>query len=200
MEFTQDKLNQALANHDQDHDHFLQAAKRTPVNLEEWAVNMMVTNNRKSHLAAPLSPNTQALLRSGDSSIFTGSSPSRDTSVSRTPTSGEIPIVDGNATQTITEPHIQRVLSAEINGSNPRFSNQSPLERPSYPPRTSSTSVLSSGRPREHETYSQQTVMPIRPAPPSGPLPPPPTGSMRTTSRRQGMSSFSYPHGEGQPL
>ena len=160
----------------------------------------MVTNNRKSHLAAPLSPNTQALLRSGDSSIFNGSSPSRDNNMSKTPTSGEIPIADGNATQAFTEPHIQRVLSADMNGSNGRFSNQSPLERPVYPPRTSSTSVLASSRPRDQESYGQQTVMPIRPAPPSGPLPPPPTGSMRTISRRQGMSSFTYPHVEGQPL
>lgn len=40
------------------------AAKRTPVNLEEWAVSMMERHNRKSHLAPPLSPSTQNLLRS----------------------------------------------------------------------------------------------------------------------------------------
>ena len=191
-----------LTTFTQDHDHFLQAAKRTPVNLEEWAVNMMVTNNRKSHLTAPLSPSTQALLRSGDSSAFTGSSPSKDTTVSKTPTSGEIPIADGNAGQAYAEPHLQRVLSAEVNGSNGLFPNQSPLERPSYPPRTSSTSVVPTGRSREQESYSAQTVMPIRPAPPSGPLPPPPppAGSMRMSSRRQGLSGLAYPNGEGQPL
>lgn len=40
------------------------AAKRTPVNLEEWAVSMMERHNRRSHLAPPLSPNTQGLLKS----------------------------------------------------------------------------------------------------------------------------------------
>ncbi|KAJ5358061.1 hypothetical protein N7541_005219 [Penicillium brevicompactum] len=36
-----------------DKDAFLQAAKRTPVNLEEWAVSMMEQNNRKSYLGPP---------------------------------------------------------------------------------------------------------------------------------------------------
>lgn len=31
----------------------MQAAKRTPVNLEEWAVSMMEQNNRKSYLGPP---------------------------------------------------------------------------------------------------------------------------------------------------
>ena len=161
---------------------------------------MMVTNNRKSHLAAPLSPSTQALLRSGDSSAFSGSSPSKDTSTSKTPTSGEIPIADGNVGQAYVEPHLQRVLSAEVNGSNGLFPKQSPLERPTFPPRTSSTSVVPAGRSREQEGYPGHTVMPIRPAPPSGPLPPPPVGGMRMSSRRRGLSGLAYPNGEGQPL
>ncbi|CAG7927005.1 unnamed protein product [Penicillium olsonii] len=36
-----------------DKDAFLQAAKRTPVNLEEWAVSMMEQHNRKSYLGPP---------------------------------------------------------------------------------------------------------------------------------------------------
>ncbi|QIX00653.1 hypothetical protein AMS68_006170 [Peltaster fructicola] len=44
-------------------DPFLQAAKRTPVDLEAWAVGMMEKQNRKSHLAPQLSPSTAALLR-----------------------------------------------------------------------------------------------------------------------------------------
>ena len=35
----------------QEHDAFLQAAKRTPVDLEAWAVSMIEHNKRKSHLA-----------------------------------------------------------------------------------------------------------------------------------------------------
>ncbi|KAF2764858.1 mitogen-activated protein kinase [Teratosphaeria nubilosa] len=49
-----------------DTDPFLQAAKRTPVDLEQWAVSMMEKHNRKSHLAPQLSPSTKALLRGGD--------------------------------------------------------------------------------------------------------------------------------------
>lgn len=36
-----------------DRDNFLQAAKRTPVDLQEWAVSMMDRHNRKSYLAPP---------------------------------------------------------------------------------------------------------------------------------------------------
>jgi mitogen-activated protein kinase kinase len=36
-----------------DKDLFLQAAKRTPVDLQEWAVSMMERHNRKSYLAPP---------------------------------------------------------------------------------------------------------------------------------------------------
>ncbi|KAJ5613509.1 hypothetical protein N7528_007163 [Penicillium herquei] len=36
-----------------DKDAFLQAAKRTPVDLQEWAISMMERHNRKSYLAPP---------------------------------------------------------------------------------------------------------------------------------------------------
>lgn len=51
-----------------DADPFLQAAKRTPVDLRQWAVSMMEKQNRKSHLGPPLSPATKELLRSDDAS------------------------------------------------------------------------------------------------------------------------------------
>ncbi|MCJ1486189.1 MAP kinase kinase (MEK) [Schaereria dolodes] len=194
-----------------DYDHFLQAAKRTPVNLEEWAVQMMERHNRKSHLAPQLSPATQALLRGEPSS----SPLSKDNTNTKTPTSGDIPIADDQSQPYApNEPAIQRVLSAEVNGNNGMFPNQSPLERPSFPPRTSSTSVLSLGRTRDVENsisssgrssqpghFDPPVVMPIRPAPPpSGPLPQPPAGSMRSASRRQGMNGLSYTNGEGQQI
>ncbi|OAA61840.1 map kinase kinase ste7 [Niveomyces insectorum RCEF 264] len=69
-------------------DPFVQAAKRTPVDLREWAVGLMERDNRKSHLAPQLSPATQELLRSTDSPTFHG-----DDRTLQTPTSGEIPIV-----------------------------------------------------------------------------------------------------------
>lgn len=71
-----------------DTDPFLQAAKRTPVDLEAWAVSMMERHNRKSHLAPQLSPSTRALLRGTDTPSQSSASSTHD----RTPTSGDIPI------------------------------------------------------------------------------------------------------------
>jgi mitogen-activated protein kinase kinase len=67
-----------------DNDQFLQAAKRTPVDLEAWAVSMMERHNRRSHLAPQLSPSTRALLRGDDNASHA------------TPTAGEIPIASGS--------------------------------------------------------------------------------------------------------
>lgn len=58
----------------------MQAAKRTPVDLKEWACGLMDRDNRKSHLAPQLSPATQELLRGSDSPT-------------QTPTQGEIPVI-----------------------------------------------------------------------------------------------------------
>lgn len=46
-----------------DADPFLLAAKRTPVDLEAWAVSMMERHNRKSHLAPQASPSTSSTAR-----------------------------------------------------------------------------------------------------------------------------------------
>lgn len=78
----------------QDRDMFVQAAKRTPVDLREWAVGLMERDNRKSHLAPQLSPSTQALLRGDDSSPATGS---EDKAPSQTPTYGDIPIGESSS-------------------------------------------------------------------------------------------------------
>lgn len=53
-----------------DRDPFVQAAKRTPVDLKDWACGLMDRESRKSHLAPQLSPATQELLRSTDSPTF----------------------------------------------------------------------------------------------------------------------------------
>lgn len=142
----------------------------------------MERHNRKSHLAPQLSPATKALLRDSASS----SSPSHDASASsKTPTSGEIPIAgeDMKSSPASDIPAIKRGLSADVNGGI--YPTQAPVyDRPIFPPRTSSTSVLSTTtRPGTGDAFN----LPIRPAPPpSGPLPPPPTGSLRgSTSRRQ---------------
>ncbi|OJD09749.1 hypothetical protein AJ78_08948, partial [Emergomyces pasteurianus Ep9510] len=73
-----------------DKDAFLQAAKRTPVNLQEWAISMMEQHNRKSYLAPPA---PKAITRDGSRDSV---SHSRNAETSpRThfsPTSGEIPL------------------------------------------------------------------------------------------------------------
>ncbi|KAH6631198.1 kinase-like domain-containing protein [Chaetomium sp. MPI-SDFR-AT-0129] len=58
-----------------DRDLFVQAAKRTPVDLREWACGLMDRDNRKSHLAPQLSPATQELLRSSDSPTYAQQTP-----------------------------------------------------------------------------------------------------------------------------
>lgn len=192
----------------QDQDAFLQAAKRTPVDLEDWAVQMMERHNRKSHLAPQLSPSTQGLLR-GDSI----SSPSKESAASKTPTSGEIPIAgDGVKHSPASEqPAVSRVYPAEVNGAGLHSAPTSNFERQVFPPRTSSTfprdsrlrdqevhapPTFSQPRPKENEAFN----LPIRPAPPpSGPLPPPPPASSLRypTSRRPGTNGHSYGNNEG---
>lgn len=148
----------------QEKDHFVAAAKRTPVNLQEWAIGLMERENRKSHLAPQLSPSTQALLR-GDST----SSPSKESSassVSRTPTSGEIPIggeamkpspsTDTNSINTPLNSAGSRIKTPDTNGSSTYSSKSLGLERP-FPPRTSSNSLLP-GRTRESPSSSTAAV------------------------------------------
>lgn len=43
---------QCFSKQSQDHDAFLQAAKRTPVNIQEWAVSFLDENSRKAALEA----------------------------------------------------------------------------------------------------------------------------------------------------
>ncbi|KAJ9203008.1 hypothetical protein DTO207G8_1921 [Paecilomyces variotii] len=79
-----------------DKDAFLQAAKRTPVDLQEWAVSMMEKHNRKSYLAPPA---PKSLNRDGSrNSSSTPKPPGATTGTSShppshpTPTSGDIPL------------------------------------------------------------------------------------------------------------
>ena len=170
-------------------------------------MEMMQKANRKSHLQAPLSPATQALLRS-EGPFSGGHSPGRDTTNSKTPVSADVSTTTSTSTSISTapssydpEPGVQRVMSAEVNSAHGAngYSNQHAIQRPNYPPRTSSTSMIPNDKSRERERdrqpYIQPTVMPIRPAPPpGGPLPPPPG---RDGVPRRHM----YPYGqEGTPI
>ncbi|TKA61937.1 hypothetical protein B0A49_10956, partial [Cryomyces minteri] len=139
-------------------DPFLQAAKRTPVDLETWAVTMMERHNRKSHLAPQLSPATKALLRGQDES---------------TPASSRNP----SAASTITK---HTPTAADYGSRTPNGSSSTSSSRPLYPTRTGSAREVPS-------TYPTGNMMnlPIRPAPPpQAPLPMPPRkGDLQSSSR-----------------
>jgi mitogen-activated protein kinase kinase len=111
-------------------DPFLQAAKRTPVNLEAWAVSMMERHNRKSHLVPQLSPQTKQLLRSGgnpspsssssgDIPISTQSRAQRPSFPTRTSSAGNVPMA---AQQPLNLP----IRPAPPAGNQPRSARREP--------------------------------------------------------------------------
>ncbi|KAL2206046.1 kinase-like protein [Sarocladium strictum] len=156
-----------------DRDPFVQAAKRTPVDLREWAVGMMERDNRKSHLAPQLSPSTQELLRSGDSPIFP---PHHEDRSIQTPTSGEIPIA-GTGFMSPAEPLGHGNRSPTRNGSG-----RTPITpHPGLGQRSNTATSIpkASGYgnntvPTPSSANAATFSLPVRPAPPGGPLPPPP--------------------------
>lgn len=121
---------------------------------------MMERHNRKSHLAPQLSPSTQALLRGEGVS-----SPSKESSALKTPTSGEIPIGGGDdmkASPALDMCAVQHALPIEINGTNMYPTPPSSYERPLFPPRTSSSSAVQPSRSRESEIFGSLPTQ-IRP-------------------------------------
>ena len=180
----------------------MQAAKRTPVDLREWAVSLIEKDNRKSHLAPQLSPSTQQLLRSGDSP--TGgpySSNSPDYSLP-TPTSGDIPIGGGDVRSAVASPQYDS-RSPTKNGSSSLGRASSAPFHPGLPPRVSTTNSIpkvttfnvpdhtsTNGPSSANAATFATTTLPMRPAPPTGPLPPPPVPKkedvdLKKESRRQ---------------
>ncbi|KAH6713078.1 kinase-like domain-containing protein [Leptodontidium sp. 2 PMI_412] len=194
---------------------FVQAAKRTPVDLREWAVSLIEKDNRKSHLAPQLSPSTQQLLRSGDSPTGPYSSNSPDYSLP-TPTSGDIPIGGGDVRSAVTSPQYGD-RSPTKNGSSSLGRASGAPYHPGLPPRVSTTNSVpkvttlnapdhSSNGPSSANAVSfSTTTLPMRPAPPAGPLPPPPVPKkenadtdVKKESRRQatfgnGLYGSGYP-------
>lgn len=227
-----------------DKDSFLQAAKRTPVDLQEWAVSMMNQHNRKSYLLPPAPP---SLNRDGSYSAVTGTSNnSRTPSASTTgstkmvsPVSGEIPMMAIQSPprfgQTLTTPGLQTAqgitptgisqrspppplslqhLSLETdeaptNGQYARsnrlgFSSRDnipepasavePSSRPHFPPRTSSSSILQSNNASLTSRLPlQNSTLPARAPPPTGPLPPPPNKALPTPPVSGPMSAGFAP-------
>ena len=193
---------------------FLAAARRTPVDLEDWAVQMMERHNRKSHLAPQLSPSTRALLRGEEIPSPKEAPASAASTATKTPTSGMIPIAedDRRAMPTGEQSGAQRVYSNDVNGTGMYPSQSAIFDRSGFPPRTSSNiSAPSSGRLRDGDSFSPKrglpshprdsgnfnsTTLPIRPAPPPlGPLPAPPDPSLRNSATKRSVpngSPYSY--------
>ncbi|KAH0542050.1 hypothetical protein FGG08_003515 [Glutinoglossum americanum] len=153
-----------------DNDPFIQAAKRTPVDLQGWAVSLMEKHNRISHLAPQLTPSTQSLLRDS------GESPSTAGTNTATPTSGEILIVG-------------EVKAYSTSSSSRKTPPNGSIA--SHPPRTSSAATLSGhtrALPGTRElpireppirgsaSRTAESTLPV--PPPAGPLPPPPNGGL----------------------
>lgn len=178
----------------------------------------MDRDNRKSHLAPQLSPATQELLRSSDSPTFLNQTDDRNL---QTPTSGEIPIVGhmvsprdqygsvSNRSPTRNGPgafgSIGRTGGSAVHsglGSRVVVPNSiSSIAAGAGPLPPSNTTTPTTSGPR-----SATFALPVRPAPPGGPLPPPPvrretSDDIKKDSRRQATfaprSNSSY--GTGYP-
>lgn len=163
--------------------------------MREWAVGLMERDNRKSHLAPQLSPATRELLNSSESPTFhVGLTDDRSFD---TPTSGEIPIAragisprDGHS-----HGHTQN-RSPTRNGTSSGRSGQ-----PGLGPRVVTNSSIPRVGDYPHSagpsaTSGSSFSLPVRPAPPGGPLPPPPPrketpDDMRRENRRQ--ATFGIP-------
>ncbi|KAI1773341.1 kinase-like protein [Hypoxylon cercidicola] len=171
-----------------DRDPFVQAAKRTPVDLREWAVGLMEKDNRKSHLVPQLSPATRELLRSSDSPTF-----QNDGSAAFTPTSGEIPIAGAIASPR-DQGHVQN-RSPTRNGVGSVGRSSGAAIHPGLGQRSATSGSIPKITTADLSQPTSATLgtsftLPVRPAPPGGPLPPPPPrketpDELRRENRRQ---------------
>ncbi|KAI9833630.1 MAG: hypothetical protein M1819_003583 [Sarea resinae] len=171
-------------------DAFLQAAKRTPVDLEQWAVSMMERHNRKSHLAPKISPDTKALLRENGSPTLERGSNTNTNANTPTTTWGDIPIA-GADVKPSQSPPIPPAKSPASSLGTPQATS-----RPMFPPRTSSASSASSSVSRSGG-LTNTTTLPIRGVPPpQGPLGiPHQQGNGRPLSARR-QPSYGLDHDE----
>jgi mitogen-activated protein kinase kinase len=186
----------------------------------------MERDNRKSHLAPQLSPSTQQLLRSSDSPTTTPQESNGDYSLP-TPTSGDIPIGGADIRSAITSPQLMKngndgySPTGTKNGSVSLGRAGGAAIHPGLPPRVSTTNSVPkvttlngpdrsvSNGPSSANAATFSTTIPMRPAPPGGPLPPPPPPKkegndmdVRKESRRQahfgnGLYGNNYPAGNG---
>lgn len=181
-----------------DEDPFVQAAKRTPVDLRAWAVGLMERDNRKSHLAPQLSPSTQELLRTADS-------PS-DGNNAYTPTSGEIPIVGAIASPRDHHTHSQNRSPTRNGGHSGHGSIGGRSVGSSVHPGMGQRAATAGSIPKASTpdlshpsgTPGSTFTLPVRPAPPGGSLPPaPPRKSTPDDTRRENRRQAYLPTNGG---
>ncbi|KAL4783924.1 kinase-like domain-containing protein [Aspergillus varians] len=188
-------------------DAFLQAAKRTPVDLQEWAISMMERHNRKSYLAPPAPKSLRESKESLSPAQAQGPSPvhAKKHVVSKPSRSatGEIPlnlVHDSPSHQRQHVPSNQSPFSSRSTRSPPPISLEHlsieskqdeprPARRPSRTPLGETSSSLDQSlRPSmgsrsasSHNTKSrmplQSTALPFRTAPSPGGAPAPNTSA-----------------------
>ncbi|KAI1086515.1 kinase-like protein [Rostrohypoxylon terebratum] len=167
-----------------DRDPFVQAAKRTPVDLREWAVGLMEKDNRKSHLVPQLSPATRDLLRSSDSPTY-----QNDHNPAYTPTSGEIPIAGAIASP--REPGHSQNRSPTRNGVGSLGRAAGTVVHPGLGQRAATSGSIPKittadlSQPASASLGTSFTL-PVRSGPPGGPLPPPPPRKETPDEQRGG--------------
>ncbi|KAL6908909.1 kinase-like domain-containing protein [Trichoderma evansii] len=160
-------------------DPFVQAAKRTPVDLKAWAFSLMEKDNRKSHLVPQMSPSgTQDLLRSSDSSPKSRN----NEEPANTPQYGEIPIAGVG----IFSPK-DRTPVPDRSPSR----NGAAVSRPAHPglgQRGATTNSI----PQVSSSNATTFNLPVRPGPPTSsfasqgaPQKPASSDEVRSQSRRQ---------------
>lgn len=121
-----------------DHDAFLQAAKRTPVDLEAWATSMLEHNKRKSHLTSTVpSGSIREKLQNQEPAPRRGSADIR-----------------------------QQGSSSRRGSADVRQDHGPAPPRPAYPQRTSS-SISQHSQSNSQSSQSGQMSLPMRPAPPA---------------------------------
>ncbi|KAF7159867.1 hypothetical protein CNMCM6106_007293 [Aspergillus hiratsukae] len=199
-----------------DKDAFLQAAKRTPVDLQEWAISMMERHNRKSYLAPPAPKSLKE--DAGHPTPPPKPAAGRPTRApGHTPTSGEIPLNIANDSSTSSHyrhqngpshpsPHMIRStrspppLSLEHLSLETREEEYRSGRHPSRnylgepvsaidAPSRPQMSARSASSHNKSRMPLQTATLPIRAAPPpSGPPPPAPVSAGGSWRRQMNQS------------